>query len=115
MYPQRELIRLTAYKVALQRDIAVHRAQYTRAAAHVAQPLELLDRILVIWRKLSPLALFAAVPLGFLVQRTVFPRMKILRSIMRWSPLVFTAVRGISSLVTTRLGSDRSSNGSSRF
>ena len=111
MYPQRELIRLTAYKAALQRDIAVHRAQYTRAAAHVAQPLELLDRILTIWRKLSPFALFAAVPLGFLVQRTVFPRLKILRSIVRWSPLVFTVVRGIGSLVTTRSSSDSSSNG----
>jgi hypothetical protein len=113
MYPQRELIRLTAYKAALQRDIAVHRAQYTRAATRVAQPLELLDRILVIWRKLSPFALLAAVPLGFLVQRTVFPRLKLLRSIVRWSPLVFTAVRGIGSLGTPRSRSESMSNGQS--
>ena len=108
MYPQRELIRLTAYKAALQRDIAVHRAQYTKAAAHIAQPLELLDRILVIWRKLSPFALFAAVPLGFLVQRTVLPRLKMLGSIMRWGPLVFSAVRSIGSLVTPRSRSNSS-------
>jgi hypothetical protein len=108
MYPQRELIRLSAYKASLQRDIAIHRAQYTKAAAHVAQPLELLDRMLVLWRRISPIALFAAVPLGFLVQRTVFPRLKILRSIVRWSPLVFTAIRGISSLVTDRFGSEKS-------
>jgi hypothetical protein len=113
MYPQRELIRLTAYKAALQRDIAIHRAQYTRAAARVAQPLELLDRMLVIWRKLSPFALFAAVPLGFLVQRTIFPRLKLLRSIVRWSPLVFSAVGGIGSLVTKRPRSDPSLNGQS--
>ena len=102
MYPQRELIRLTAYKAALQRDIARDRAICVAAASHVARPFELLDQILDLWRRISPLAAFAAVPLGFLFQRTVFPRLKILRSLMRWGPLVFTAVRSISSLVTTR-------------
>ena len=115
MYPQRELIRLSVYKAALQQDIAVHREQYTRAAAHVARPVELFDRILALWRKVSPLALFAAVPLGLIVQRSVFPRLTLLRSIVRWGPLVFSAVRGISSLGTTRLEKDRPSNGSNRF
>ena len=32
MYPQRELIRLNAYKTALQRDITHHRAQCTDQA-----------------------------------------------------------------------------------
>ena len=108
MYPQRELNRLTAYKAALQRDIAIHRTQYTQAFTHVAKPFELLDRMLVIWRRLSPLALFAAVPLGYVVQRTVFPRLKVLRSLMRWGPLVFSAIRGINSMVTTHNGSTKS-------
>jgi len=102
MYPQRELTRLTAYKAALQRDIARDRAICVAAAAHVAQPFELIDRTIALWRRISPLAMIAAVPLGFLVQRTVFPRLKLLRSLMRWGPLVFTAVRSISSLVTNR-------------
>jgi hypothetical protein len=55
--------------------------------------LEWLDRMLAFWRQLSPLAQFAAVPLGLLVQRTVFPRLKILRTLVRWSPLVFAALR----------------------
>jgi len=100
MYPQRELIRLAAYKAALQRDIIRHRAQCAAAAAHVTQPLELLDRLLTLWHRIAPFAALAAVPLGFVVQRNVFPRLKVLRSLMRWGPLVFTAVRSISSLVT---------------
>jgi hypothetical protein len=108
MYPQQELTRLTAYKAALLRDIALDRARCVEAAARVAQPLEWLDKMLALWRRLSPLALFATVPLGFLVQRTVFPRLKTLRTVVRWSPLVFSAIRGISSLVTNRFGSAKS-------
>lgn len=102
MYPQRELNQLAIYKAALQRDIAIHRTQYTKAAAHMAQPFAMLDRFVAIWRRLSPLAIFAAVPLGFLVQRAVFPRIKVLRPLVRWGPLIFNAVRGISSLVGRR-------------
>jgi hypothetical protein len=110
MYPDRELTRLAAHKAALQRNIALRRAQCVEAAARVAQPLEWLDRMLLFWRRLSPLAQFAAVPLGILVQRTVFPRVKILRSLVRWGPLVFGAVRGISSAIKTRFGPSKSSN-----
>jgi hypothetical protein len=102
MYPQRDLIRLAAYKAALQRDIARHRTACAAAVDRVAQPLELFDRILALWRRISPFAVFAAVPLSFLIQRSYFPRLKILRLIVRWSPLVVTAIRRISSLVTTR-------------
>ncbi len=102
MYPQRELNRLAAYKTALQRDIAIHRYQCTKAASCMARPFALLDRFVAIWRRLSPLALFATVPLGFLVQRAVFPRLKVLRPLVRWGPLIFNAVRGISSLVSRR-------------
>ncbi|MBK9990729.1 MAG: hypothetical protein IPP19_08375 [Verrucomicrobia bacterium] len=100
MYPQRELIRLNAYKIALQKDIERQRVQCAAVASRVAQPFVLLDRISVLWRKISPFALFAALPLGFLVQRAVVPRVKILGTLMRWSPLVFTIVQRISALVT---------------
>ena len=107
MYPQRELTRLAAHKAAVRRDIALRRAQCAGAVARVAQPLAWLDRMLALWRQLSPLAQFAAVPLGFFVTRSVFPRSRILNSLVRWGPLVFGAVRGISSAVTTRFRSDR--------
>jgi hypothetical protein len=111
MYPDRELIQLAATKAALRRDIAVHRAQCAKAAAKAVQPLEWVDRMMAFWRRLPPLARFAAVPLGLLVRRTVFPRLKILRALVRWSPLVFGAVRLISRAVRIPAEPRRSPNG----
>jgi hypothetical protein len=53
--------------------------------------------MLAFWRRLSPLTQVAAVPVGLLVTRVVFPRLKFLGSLTRWGPLVIGAVRGISS------------------
>lgn len=114
MYPQQQLNRLAVYKAVLRRDIAYRRAQCTEAAARVAQPVERLDRVMAFWRRLSPFAQFAAVPLGFLVQRTVFRRRKILGSLLRWGPLIFGAVRGIRSVVKAHAGSAHASNHGSR-
>jgi len=108
MYPQRELARLAAHKAALRRNIALHRAECAAAAARVAQPLEWLDRVVAFWRRLSPLAVLAAVPLGFIVRRTIGPRLKILASLVKWVPLVFGAVRGVSAAVKARGASARS-------
>ena len=99
MYPQRELIRLAAYKAALRRGIALRRAYCATAASRLAQPVAWLDRMVAIVRQLSPVALFAAVPLGVFVQRTVFPRMKILGTLARWGPLVVNAARGFGSML----------------
>ena len=110
MYSQRELIALAAGKAALRRRIALHRAQCAVAAARVAQPLERLDRTLALWKWIAPLAPLAAVPLGFLVKRVVFRRLKILRAIVCWSPLVFAAAGGIGSALKFRFGSARFSS-----
>jgi hypothetical protein len=104
MYPDRELIRLAAGKAALRRDIALRRVQCAAAAARVAQPFDWLDRALAFWRRLSPLTQFAAVPLGLLFQRTVFPRRKLLRSLVRWGPLAFGAMRVISRAAKAHAG-----------
>jgi hypothetical protein len=93
MYPDGELTRLAAHKAVLQRGIARRRSQCAAAAARLARPLAWLDRALAFWRRLSPLAQFATVPLGWLVKRAVFPRWKILGTLARWSPLVFDAIR----------------------
>jgi hypothetical protein len=102
MYPQAELKRLAAHKIALRRDIAFHRAQCGTAAARLAQPLEWLDRLLASWRRLAPLAKLAAVPLAFLATRAIFPRLKFLRPLVRWGPIVFSVVRGLGSALKTR-------------
>lgn len=97
MHTERELIRLGFHKVRLQRRIARHRAECAQAAAVLVKPLDWLDRVVAVWRKLSPVAKFAAVPLGLLVQRTVFRRMKGFGAMLRWAPLVVTVVRGVIS------------------
>jgi hypothetical protein len=97
MYPQPELTRLAADKAVLRRNITLRRLDCVRAATRVTKPLAWLDRMLVIWRQLPPFATFAAVPLGLFVTRTFFPHRKVLGSLVRWAPLVFGAVRGLSS------------------
>jgi hypothetical protein len=96
MYPDRELTRLAAYKAALRRDIALHRAQCARVAAQVAQPLEWLDRMLAFWRRLSPLVRFAAPPLGLLLKRSLPPRLRVLGALLRWGPPVLRAVQSLT-------------------
>jgi len=105
MYPDRELTRLAAYKAALRRGIALRRAQCAVAAARVAQPLEWLDRMLAFWRRLSPLVKFAALPLGFLLKRSLAPRTRVLGTLLRWGPPVLGAVWNLTG------ARDRSNHG----
>jgi hypothetical protein len=105
MYPQQELIRLAARKAALRRDIARRRVQCAVAAGRLARPLAWLDRVLAFCRRLAPVA---AMPLGFLVSRTIFPRLKFLGALVRWSPLVLGLVRGIGAVTKRRVRPDGS-------
>ncbi len=105
MYPHAELTRLAAHKDALRRNIAGHRVRCAKSAARLAEPFAWLDRTLAAWKRLAPLTQIVAVPLALLVTRNVFPRLKFLRSLVRWSPLVFGAVRGLGSAFKTHAGS----------
>jgi len=107
MYPSEELIRLDAHKAVLRRRITRHRNQCVHAVIHLSEPVEWLDRLLALWRKISPFAKFAAVPLAFLAQRTLFPRGKLMGNILRWGPIVFGAVRRIGTAVHSRQSSQR--------
>ena len=99
MYPDQELRQLASQKAALQREIGLRRLAFADAAGRVSQPLEWLDRVMEFARRFSPYAQLAAVPLGFLVKRTLFPRFKVLGSVIRWGPTVMGVVRGVSSLL----------------
>jgi len=111
MYPAQELIRLATRKAALQADIALCRAMCADAASRAARPLAFIDRMMAFWRRLSPVAQFAAAPLAILVQRSVFPRMKFLPQLLRWGPLVVGTVRMIGGVVRNRHRSSADSNG----
>ena len=95
MYPQQELNRLVARKLALRQHITLHRMDCAEAAGRVIRPLEWLDRMMAFWRGLPPLTKVAAVPLGLLVQRVVSPRFNTLDSLLRWGPLAFATIRGL--------------------
>jgi hypothetical protein len=102
MYPNQDLSRLAAHKLALRRDIAIHRAHCVTAAVRVAQPLAWIDRMLAFWRQLAPFAPVAAVPLALLASRTLFPRLRFLAPVLRWAPVVFSVARGLGSVFNSR-------------
>ncbi len=105
MYPQDELTRLALHKAALRRNIAVHRAQCAAAAGRLAQPLEWVDRALATWRRIAPLARLAAVPLTFLLTRTLFSRLKFIGPLVRWAPIAFSAARGLGTVLKSQVRS----------
>jgi hypothetical protein len=105
MYPDGELRRLASDKASLRLDIALRRAECAEAAAQVARPLEWLDRALAFWRRFSPLAKLAIVPLGLLVRRRFLRRHKLLGALVRWGPLAAGVARGFGFAARGRNGS----------
>lgn len=97
MYPQRELSRLASHKAVLRRRITVRRTETVGLATHVLRPVAWLDSLLALVRRLSPLAAFAAIPLGLLLKRPSTPRPSLFGKLLRWAPLVLAAVRGLAA------------------
>lgn len=95
MYSERQLVRLDRHKAALRQRITARRATCAAAVARVAQPVEWLGRVIAFVRKLSPLALLAALPLGGLLKRSASPRWSAITRAVRWVPLAFSALRGL--------------------
>lgn len=96
MYPQRELNRLAAHKAVLRRRIGLRREECAVGFAGAMRPLEWLDRAVVLWRKITPFAQLATIPLTLIFKRTFFPRVKILGTLLHWGPKVFGALRGLN-------------------
>jgi hypothetical protein len=97
MYPQRDLARLAAHKAYLRRGIAQRRRACVEYAVRAAQPLLWLDRVVAVARRLSPVLLLAALPVGAILRRTVFRRLKFLGSLLRWGPIIFGFLRSVAS------------------
>jgi hypothetical protein len=96
MYPRRELTILAGDKAALLDRIGARREMCAEAADRASRPLEMIDRGVARWRRLSPVVKFAAVPLGFLLKRSLGRRGRVLGALMRWGPLVIGAARGMA-------------------
>jgi hypothetical protein len=95
MYPQQDLIRIALHKAALRHSIALNRERIVEATSRVSKPVAFADRALAFWRDLSPIVRISAVPLGVVATRALFPRLRILRTVVRWSPLVIAAMRAL--------------------
>jgi hypothetical protein len=96
MYPARELTRLAAHKLALQRRITRRRTDCVEAVASIARPFAWLDRALGAWRQLSPWVKIAAVPLGLLFKRRA--ALRPVGALLRWLPVVSAAMRGFNAI-----------------
>jgi len=98
MYPHGELNQLAQHKAALQLRIGIRRFEFARAAAGVERPLAWLDRVVAFWRKISPVAKLAAIPLALLLKRTLLPRTGVFISVLRWAPTLFSVGRAFGAL-----------------
>jgi hypothetical protein len=96
MYPQEELRLLASARAELCRRIHARRLACSVAASRLSRPIERLDRMLATWRRLSPALKLAAVPLALLLKRWIAPKTRILSSILRWGPVAYGAVRGLT-------------------
>jgi hypothetical protein len=94
MYPRKELAVLAGKKAVLLDRICVRRDELAEAAARLAEPIEVVDRLADRWRRVSPMVKLASVPLGLLLRRVLMKRARKLSAALRWGPLLFAAVRG---------------------
>jgi hypothetical protein len=102
MYPQSELTRLAEQKAGLRQGIRRHRGECARAAARVAQPLVWVDRACGFFRRYAAFAPLVAVPLGLLVRRAVWPRLKFAGTLLKWGPLLLGVARQIGAAGASR-------------
>lgn len=91
-------MRLNAHKTALLRRISEGRVECAHAMTCVARRLEWLDRAVAFWRRLAPYANVAAVPAALLAKRLLFPRARLVGTLLRWGPAAYNLIRGFRSL-----------------
>ena len=96
MYPTGQLKEVAQQKEALRVRIAAHRAQCVAHAQNVARPIAAIDRVAAQWRRIAPYAKFAAIPLGFLLQRRLAAKETRAGGWKRWlklAPVAMSAAR----------------------
>ena len=98
MYPQGELTGLAQRKAGLRRSITRHRVECVEAISTASRPLTWIDTAYSVWRAIAPLTKLGIWPLGGAAARTFFPGQKILRFLLRWAPVAFSAFSAIRGM-----------------
>lgn len=100
MYPAEQLTELAAQKLAVRARIAAHRTECVGHAQNVARPIALYDRFAAQWRRISPYAKFAAIPLGLLLGSRLQERQreKGWRRYLKLMPIALSATRLLGKL-----------------
>jgi hypothetical protein len=98
VYPAGELSELARSKLALRQRIAARRAGCVDHAARVTRPLQWLNRAHARWRRLSPVARLALVPLGLLLARGAARPGRRLAALLRTRPTFVGLVRGLAAV-----------------
>jgi len=97
MYPKVDLEILGQRKADLMDRIRSRRADVEVDFDAVMRPVLWAENAYAKWKEISPFVKFAALPLGFLLKRKVFPQSGgIISGLFRWAPLavnVFKAMR----------------------
>ncbi len=95
MYPSGVLTALARRKTVLRARISLDRERCVEFAGEVTKPLDWLDRVIELWRKIPAVTKLAALPLALLLHRTVLPGKKIpfIRRAIRFMPVVINVVK----------------------
>lgn len=98
MYPSGELKELARRKEAVRDRLALHRLQYMEAGERLARPIHVIDTLVAQWRRISPFAKLAALPLGLLLKKKLAPKASILSTAIKWLPTMFGAARAVAGM-----------------
>lgn len=90
MYPQGNLDRLARRKRALLIDIRARREDCAAQVQQVLQPVVWAEGIYARWKAISPALKIAAVPVGVMLKRKLFPGGGILGKALRWAPVAIS-------------------------
>lgn len=96
MYPQVDLDILSRRKAGLVGRVRARREACAEEAVRVLRPVVWAGHAYAQWKAISPFMKIAAVPLGLLLKRKLFPRSGgVVGGLFRWAPLALNLFRSM--------------------
>lgn len=89
MYPQANLEALAQRKQALLSSIRTSRAECAAHLSVIAKPIVWAEGLYARWKAVSPIVKVAAVPVGVMLKRKLFPKGGggFAAGLLRWAPV----------------------------